>query len=111
MSAVIVSKNPATLEEAGRVPETSPEEVAEKVKAAREAHPAWAGLSYRERGEFLLKVRKVILDQLDSLARVISEDNGKPVVEALSSDILPVCDFIQYFAKNTEKLLKSEQVP
>src|SRR5262245_2256549 len=111
MSAVIVSKNPATLEEAGRVPETSPEEVAEKVKAAREAHPGWAGLSYRQRGEFLLKVRKVILDQLDPLARVISEDNGKPVVEALSSDILPVCDFIQYFAKNTEKLLKSEQVP
>ncbi|MFO1518669.1 MAG: aldehyde dehydrogenase family protein [bacterium] len=111
MPPSIVAKNPATFEELGTLQAATPQEVARLVEEARKAHPAWAALSYSERGKYLLKAREYLLDHVDEIARVISEDNGKPLVEALSSDILPICDLLAYFAKNTEKLLKPEKIP
>jgi acyl-CoA reductase-like NAD-dependent aldehyde dehydrogenase len=110
MTETIISKNPATLEELGRVKIYDQEQV---LKCAQEAHRAflsWSALSYKARGAYLLRARQFILDHLDEIAKVISEDCGKPLVEALSSDLLPICDLIYYYAKNTERLLKPETV-
>jgi succinate-semialdehyde dehydrogenase/glutarate-semialdehyde dehydrogenase len=106
----IVSKNPATLQEIARFQPTTPEEVRLKVEEARKALPFWSSLSFKERGAFLMKAREYILQHLDEIAHTITEDNGKPLVEAISADILPVCDLIAYFSKNTEKLLRREKI-
>lgn len=110
MNEIIIEKNPATLAEIKQFKPSTPDDVSKAVQEAHEGFETWSSLSYSERGAYLLKAREYILDHLDEIAAVISESNGKPKVEALSSDIFPICDLIYYFAKNTESLLKPEKL-
>jgi acyl-CoA reductase-like NAD-dependent aldehyde dehydrogenase len=106
----IVSYDPATNEELGRVPVRSPEEVAQAVRRAREAQTAWAELSYQERGALVMRARALVLDELEEIALLISRETGKPVSEAVSMEITPTLDLMQYFARRTARLLKPEKI-
>ena len=109
-AAEIVSYDPATGEEIGRAPQVSAAKVSAAVKQAREAQPAWAGLSFRERGRIILKARQIVLDEIDEIATLISRETGKPVSEAISMEIVPTLDLMQYFARHTSKLLRSQKI-
>ncbi|HVF22454.1 MAG TPA: aldehyde dehydrogenase family protein, partial [Pyrinomonadaceae bacterium] len=74
----IVSVNPSTREELGRVPLMSTSEVAAAVSRAREAQQAWAQLSYRARAEYVLRAREIVLAHVDEIAALISRETGKP---------------------------------
>jgi succinate-semialdehyde dehydrogenase/glutarate-semialdehyde dehydrogenase len=106
----IISYNPATGEEIGRVENTSAEDVKMTVENARKAFETWRKTSFAERRRFIMKAREVILAEMDEIARLISDESGKPVAEALSMEISPVLDLMQYFAKNAEKLLKPRKI-
>jgi acyl-CoA reductase-like NAD-dependent aldehyde dehydrogenase len=106
----IISYNPATGEEFGRVPVTSAEEVRAAVEKSRAAFQKWRETSFSERKRFVMKAREVILDELEEIARLISDEAGKPVAESLSMEISPVLDLMQYFARNAEKLLRPRKI-
>ena len=99
--AEIISYDPATGEEIGRAPQTSPAHITAAVKFAREVQPAWARLGFRERGRLILKARRIVLDEIDEIAKLISSETGKPVAEAISMEIVPTLDLMQYFARRT----------
>lgn len=103
-------KNPSTGEGLGGVPIMGEGEVRTAVATARAAQESWRRTSFADRKALLMKARRVIFDQLDDLANLISRENGKPVIEAISHDILPVMDLLTYFAKKTEKLLRKESI-
>ena len=109
-TAEIISYDPATGEEIGRAPQTSAATVAALVKQARVAQPDWAGLSFRERGRVILKARQIVLDEIDEIATLISRETGKPVAEAISMEIVPTLDLMQYFARQTAKLLRPQKI-
>ncbi len=100
-----ISYNPATSEEIGRVENTSVEDVQIAVEKSREAFQKWRETSFATRKKFVMKARQVILDELDEIALLISNESGKPIAEALSMEIAPVLDLMQFFAKNAAKLL------
>jgi succinate-semialdehyde dehydrogenase/glutarate-semialdehyde dehydrogenase len=106
----IVSFDPATNEEIGRAPVRSPEEVARAVATAREAQKAWAELSYAERGRTIMRARQIVLDELEEIALLISRETGKPLAEAVSMEITPTLDLMQYFARRAARLLKPEKI-
>jgi len=106
----IVSNDPATGKEVGRAPQTSADEVRLAVTASRSAFASWRNSPFAERRRLIMKAREVILSQLDDIARLISAESGKPVAEAISMEIAPVLDLMQYFARNAEKLLKPRKV-
>ncbi len=106
----IVSYNPATGEEVGRVPVTSADDVAAAVARAREASRTWRKTSFTERKRLVMRAREVILDEMDEIAHLISDESGKPFGEAISMEITPVLDLMQYFAKNAEKLLAPHRI-
>jgi succinate-semialdehyde dehydrogenase/glutarate-semialdehyde dehydrogenase len=106
----IIIRNPATGEEVGRVPNMTAEEVRKKVERARQAQTDWAKLSFDERAEFVMRARKAILERLDEIALLISSEMGKPFGEAISTEIAPSLDSMQYFARNAKKLLKPEKI-
>ena len=108
--AEIVSRDPATGEEIGRVPLTLPEEVARAVGRARAAQPAWAAKSFRDRGRLIMQARKIILKELDEIALLISRETGKPAAEAIAMELAPSLDLMQYFARETETLLERERI-
>ncbi len=106
----IISYNPATGEEFGRAANSSVEEVREAVEKSRAAFEKWKETSFAERARFVMRAREVILSELDAIARLISDESGKPFAEAFSMEIAPVLDLMQYFAKNTAKILKPERI-
>ena len=117
MSAVLpiqtdetISYNPATGAEVGRVSVTSAEDVTAAVERARIAQRAWKRTSFAERSRLVMKAREVILADIDGIAHLISQESGKPFGEAISMEISPVLDLMQYFARNAEKLLRPAKI-
>src|SRR5687767_6839432 len=106
----IVSINPATGEEVGRVALTSDADVRATVERSREAFHRWKTISFRERRALIMRARDVILSEMDELAHLISAESGKPFGEAISMEISPVLDLMQYFARNAERILKPKRV-
>jgi succinate-semialdehyde dehydrogenase/glutarate-semialdehyde dehydrogenase len=106
----IVSFNPATGEEIGRVPDMGAEEVRAAVERGWTAFAAWKNTSFATRKRLVMQAREVILPQVDEIAHLISAESGKPFGEAIAMEIAPVLDLMQYFARNSEKLLKPRKV-
>jgi len=106
----IISYNPATGLELGRVENTSEADVKTAFENGSKAFQAWRKTSFAERKKIVMKAREVILAELDEIARLISDESGKPIAEALSAEIVPVLDLMQYFARNAAKILKPEKI-
>lgn len=73
------SKNPATGETIGLVPHSTAEQVAQAVRAARQAQPAWAARPDAERRALLLQVAEVLRGNADYLAAWVTREQGKPL--------------------------------
>lgn len=106
----IVSRDPSTGEEIGHAPLMTASGVAAALRRARAAQPAWAALSYDERARFVLRARELILTHIEEIASLISSETGKPPVEAISMEIVPTLDLMNYFARNTAALLKRQKI-
>src|SRR5687768_1224477 len=106
----LVSFDPATGEELGRVPLGTSEAVARAVGRARGAQKGWAALSFRERGAVVLRARSLLLEGMEELAALISREAGKPEAEALSMEIVPTLDLMQFFARRAGRLLRPERI-
>jgi acyl-CoA reductase-like NAD-dependent aldehyde dehydrogenase len=106
----IVSFNPATGEEVGRVPQTSVDEVEAAVARSHRAFGEWKKTSFPQRLKYIMAAREVILGEMDDIAHLISAESGKPFGEAIAMEIAPVLDLMQHFARKTEKLLKPRRI-
>jgi succinate-semialdehyde dehydrogenase/glutarate-semialdehyde dehydrogenase len=108
--AELISRNPATGEEIGRAPLTMPEDVARAVGRARAAQRAWSETSFNERGRLIMQARKIILQELEEIALLISRETGKPLAEAISMELAPTLDLMQYFARKTARMLSPRRI-
>jgi succinate-semialdehyde dehydrogenase/glutarate-semialdehyde dehydrogenase len=106
----IVSVNPATGVEIGRVAITSADEVRDAVSRGRESFARWKKTGFGERRSLVMKAREVILAEMDEIAHLISDESGKPFGEAIAMEIAPVLDLMQYFARNAEKVLRPKRI-
>jgi succinate-semialdehyde dehydrogenase/glutarate-semialdehyde dehydrogenase len=106
----IISYDPATGEEIGRVPIASANDVSAAVSRARHAQMAWAKLSFRERGRVVTNARDIALRELEAIALLISRETGKPIAEAIAMELVPTLDLMRYFARFTEKLLRPQKI-
>jgi acyl-CoA reductase-like NAD-dependent aldehyde dehydrogenase len=106
----IISYDPGTGAEIGRAPLSSAEDVKAAVERARNAQPAWANLSFRERRRVILRARASLLNDADEIAQLISRETGKPVAEALAMEIVPTLDAMHYFAHAAENLLRPQKI-
>ncbi|HEV2883270.1 MAG TPA: succinic semialdehyde dehydrogenase [Pyrinomonadaceae bacterium] len=106
----VVSFDPATGNEIGRAPLCSAEEVKQAVERARAAQPQWASLSFRERARIVLRARELMLAERESIARLVSQETGKPETEAMSMEIVPTLDAMHYFANASEELLRPQKI-
>lgn len=110
MEDEIVSVNPATGEEIGRVAVIQAEDVAAAVTQGREAFQSWKETSFAERKALVMKAREVVLAELDDIASLISRESGKPFGEAIAMEIVPVLDLMQWVARRGEKMLRPRRI-
>ncbi len=73
--------NPATGEPMAKVPLSDAAEVATTVEAAAAAYPEWRRTPPEDRIQPLFKLKQLLEDHLDELARVITQENGKTLAE------------------------------
>jgi acyl-CoA reductase-like NAD-dependent aldehyde dehydrogenase len=107
----IISLNPATLQETGKVPITPPRSVPELVERSRRERKR-GGEAFRTRNAAHSSSRpEIICSNISTRsARTITEDNGKPLVESLTAEIYPIADLFFFFAHNTRRILKSSRI-
>lgn len=80
------------------------------VARARDAQPAWAALSAKERCRRLAGFRDLIVERADTLATLISQETGKPRLEALTHEILAVADIITWLEHRGPRTLRPRRV-
>ena len=102
--------SPVTGELLGTFPNTSAADVQAAVARARAAQPAWAELTLRERLQALDRLRTVIEQHGEEFARQISADTGKPLVDALLTELMSIPLFIDYYRKHAADVLRRRKV-
>ena len=92
-------KNPATGEVIATVPKGTAKDVDDAVAAARKAYDeTWFDSTPRDRSERLLKIADAILEHGEELARIESDNVGKPLATTISEEIPPIADCFRFFA-------------
>ena len=74
--------NPATQELIDKVPNVSLEDVDTAVTVAKEEQKKWEQVSIYDRGDILYKFVDLVEENKERLARLLSEETGKPITEA-----------------------------
>src|SRR5438132_10200142 len=74
--------NPATGESLGKVPISDAAEVTKAIDAAAAAYPAWRRTPPEDRIQPLFKLKMLLEEHIDDIARIITQENGKTVPEA-----------------------------
>src|SRR6185295_18051955 len=79
--------NPATGEAYSLIPDSDERDVQLAVDVAQRAFPEWSAMPVAKRSDILLKISRLINENLGRLALAESIDQGKPVWLAKSVDI------------------------
>ena len=87
--------NPATGEPFAEVPEGTREDARAALLAAQAAQPAWAALTGVQRAGHLKRLAELIRESSERLARLVVQEQGKPLVEA-RGEIGGSAGFIEY---------------
>ena len=81
-SSPIQVTSPVNGEVLSSVPISTPEDLQAAASAAKTAFPAWASLTLRQRCEIFYSYRNLLQDNLDELALICHEENGKTIGES-----------------------------
>jgi succinate-semialdehyde dehydrogenase/glutarate-semialdehyde dehydrogenase len=101
---VLISTNPATGEEAGRVPTADDKAVTLAVEQARVAADWWRGLGYDGRKDRLLRWRALFTHRIEELARVTGLETGKPHADAIVEATAAI-EHLDWAARNAKRVL------
>src|SRR5438552_10355503 len=75
--------NPAAGIQTGEVDFASAEEVDLAVQAAREAFPAWRAVSLSRRTEIFFRIRQLVHEHREDIAKLLTAEHGKVLSDAL----------------------------
>lgn len=107
----IVKKSPVTGELLGEFPITDRPGVEAAVRRAREAFPVWSALPLAERLRRVGALREVLRRGRDAYARRIAEDTGKPLVDAIMTELLVIPAFLDHYDKTAPSILARKRLP
>ena len=103
--------NPSTGEVLAKVAEADADDVSRAVAAARSAFEdgPWSRMSGGERGKILLRIAELLERDKDLIARLESQDNGRPIRETSAQSAI-VSRWYRYFAGWADKI-EGETIP
>ncbi|MCG8907503.1 MULTISPECIES: gamma-aminobutyraldehyde dehydrogenase [unclassified Pseudomonas] len=90
--------NPATGDVIGQVAEASEAQVDSAVRAADAAFDGWSQTAPKDRALLLLRLADRIEEHAEELARLESDNCGKPYAAALNDEIPAIADVFRFFA-------------
>jgi len=105
------SVNPATGKILREFASASEPEVHDAVARARSAQPSWARLGVSKRTAILRTFSTLLLEKKSVIAELITTEAGKPVAEALLTEVLVVLDAARFCVDKAFSFLREEPVP
>ena len=102
-------ENPATGELIGTVPMCSTSETRRAIEAAHEAFKTFKKTSVKERTDMLRRLRRLIIDNQESLAQLLAAEQGKPIAEA-RGEVRMSASYVMWFAEEARRIY-GETVP
>ncbi|ANL36387.1 NAD-dependent succinate-semialdehyde dehydrogenase [Rhizobium phaseoli] len=102
-------RNPATGEVLGAVPDFGAAETEEAIAAAVLAQKLWAKKTAGERATVLKTWHRLMIENRDDLAMILTLEQGKPLAEA-KGEITYGASFIEWFAEEARRI-NGEIVP
>ena len=104
------SFNPATGELIGSVETAEPDEVAAAVAAVAEVQPFWGELGLADRGRYLERTAEILAGDLEEVARLLTAEQGKPITESHTMEVVPTIDALRWIAAEGPEILAEQQV-
>jgi aldehyde dehydrogenase (NAD+) len=95
--------NPANLEKIGEFQKGNEKDVKKAVDAAEDAFVKWSSLPAPKRGEILFKVGQLLKENKEELARIVTMEMGKVLLEA-RADVQEAIDMTFYMAGEGRRL-------
>jgi succinate-semialdehyde dehydrogenase/glutarate-semialdehyde dehydrogenase len=95
--------NPATQDVIAQVPDGGPAEAHAAVEAAAGAFRCWARLPGMERGRLLATTAQLMMERCDHLARLVTQENGKPFEEA-RKEVAFAAGYFRWFAEEARRV-------
>ncbi|KIG07635.1 NAD-dependent succinate-semialdehyde dehydrogenase [Caballeronia concitans] len=95
--ATIDVLNPATGEKIGTVARASIGDLDRALAAAKAGFATWRRMTALERASLMRKAAAIVRERADSIARLMTQEQGKPLVEA-RIEVNSAADIIEWFA-------------
>jgi len=106
---MIQSINPFTEELIAEYKKDTVIEVDKKIKELNKSFLAWKNKSFEKRSEVLLRISRILLDEIEKYSVLISSEMGKPI-EQSRAEVKKCAWICEYYAKNAETFLKEEKI-
>lgn len=108
-AATFTTHSPATGEPIAEHPANGPDEVSRATDRARTVQAGWAALPASRRRDHLLRWKKALATDLDTVARTIAEETGKPVGDA-ELEVVLTLEHLGWAARNAARVLRRRKV-
>ena len=107
----ITSVNPATGEILASFASATEAEVRSAVLRARAAQPSWEAPGVKRRTRIIRQFQRLLHENNSKIAKLITQEAGKPYVEALLTEVMVVLDAVRFCADNAYAFLRDEHIP
>jgi acyl-CoA reductase-like NAD-dependent aldehyde dehydrogenase len=104
------SLDAVTGEVIGRFETTTPGEASRVVEHARRAQREWARVPLSERARMVRRLAGILQSRHREIAEIVTRETGKPLAEALFSEVLVSVDSIRWHAREAPRILESQRV-
>ncbi|WP_435018348.1 NAD-dependent succinate-semialdehyde dehydrogenase [Tundrisphaera sp. TA3] len=94
--------NPADESTLGEVAYGGRAEADRAIEAAARAMPAWKALTAYDRAKILKKTAELIRERVETIARVLTQEQGKPLAEA-KGEVNHTADTFEWFAEEGKR--------
>ena len=101
--------NPATNDKLGEVPDGGREDAARAIDAAGRAFQTWSRLTAYQRSKYLYEAHRLMIERREQLARVMTEEQGKPL-KAARNEVQYGADFLLWYAEEAKRIY-GETIP
>lgn len=91
------SLNPATEKPVGKFQKSNRDDVLKAIAAAKEAFPLWRDTPAPERAKYLFRVRDLLIENKERLAKIEVQEMGKVIAET-RGDVQEAIDVFEYMA-------------
>ena len=101
--------NPSNGEKIGEAADGDQNDAGQAIEAAHRAFGFWSNLTAYQRSEYLYSAFQLMMEQKENLARVMTEEQGKPLKAAMG-EVQYGADFLRWYAEEAKRVY-GETIP